>query len=442
MKLIYIVGLIFLFIYYSKKKEDFKSLRLCSKLKNIIEDKQIILILGEQYWFDNEEDDIKESKILLNFLKGINNYKVIISNHPVDFFKKLKHINKEKLKFVFLFQDIICDSYLNKMKINTVFNYLIKLRKDHNVIFYPGIEETNYFSSKKYYQTLLNNMYYSVLPHTSVIEIKKFSKKDFLFLVRKIKYICDNLIKKFEHVVIKKGYSYNSVQVAIIEKKIVNDIDKLAAEILKLEKKDSFDIDGNALKWETNIDRFYIIQGYNEIVNENDLGEFRVFFIDGKQKYVAWGDDYPNLCVDDIIKNDNFKYNSNDDDKTVRSLLNLNNSKSIEKLDPEISKEVVKFSKKVYDDFIKIFWKNKVKHPIIFRTDVSWAEDKHFQDKHSIYLKKSKKWIRLYVNELEIDPTHFFYNNFLCKTNNLIKSAEIQTTVFNLILNYIEKHSK
>lgn len=435
--------ILIIFLYLYKRYyliENFNSEP--KKKSNLIYKKEIVLILGEQYWFENKKEYIVRSSILLNALNGMKKYKVIISNNPIEFFNKIKKLDKKRIKLIFLFQDIIGDSFLNKININTMYKYLINLRKKYKIIFYPGIEETNYFSSKKYYHTLLNKMYYSVLPHTHVLEIKKFIKSDLTFLLRRIKFICDKLIKKFDNIVIKKGYSYNSIQVAIIDKEEVDSIDKLSKTLLSLEKKDSFDITDNALKWELDTNRIYIIQGYNNIINESDFGEYRVFFIDGKPKYISWGDDFPNLCIDDVQKQTIFKYNINDNDTSVNNLLNLNNGKSLNIIDPEISKYVIKFAKKVYSDFIKIFWKkkNKVKHPIIFRIDISWTSNKHFQDSNSVYLKNSKKRIRLYVNELEIDPTHFFYNNFICKRNNLINSANIQREVSKLIINYIRKN--
>ena len=125
MKVLYFIGLILLICFYKKlfiKKENFTNSEL---IKN---NKKIILILGEQYWFNVDKEKIKESKILLNSLKNIKEYNIIISKEPVDFFNKLRCIEKNQIKFIFLFQDIIGDSFLNKIKIDKLYKYLTNLR--------------------------------------------------------------------------------------------------------------------------------------------------------------------------------------------------------------------------------------------------------------------------------------------------------------------------
>ena len=47
--------------------------------------------------------------------------------------------------------------------------------------------------------------------------------------------------------------------------------------------------------------------------------------------------------------------------------------------------------------------------------DISYAEDELFMDEHGIDVDGFDKPIRLYINEMEIDPTNYFYNNILCK---------------------------
>lgn len=48
--------------------------------------------------------------------------------------------------------------------------------------------------------------------------------------------------------------------------------------------------------------------------------------------------------------------------------------------------------------------------PILLRLDVSYAIDNH-----AINIDGFDSKVRLYINEIEIDPTNYFYNNIVCK---------------------------
>ena len=54
------------------------------------------------------------------------------------------------------------------------------------------------------------------------------------------------------------------------------------------------------------------------------------------------------------------------------------------------------------------FFGNKKGHQILFRTDISYTNDPIFMDKFSVNIEGMDSKVRLYVNELEIDPTNFF----------------------------------
>jgi hypothetical protein len=60
-------------------------------------------------------------------------------------------------------------------------------------------------------------------------------------------------------------------------------------------------------------------------------------------------------------------------------------------------------------------------------------------DEHSIEVDGFDTPIRLYINEMEIDPTHFFFKNILCKKNKKINTKNIQIHMGRLINNYLNK---
>jgi hypothetical protein len=448
-----ILILLFLFIFYNKNKSkkyfekkisdsvDKKEYILLTPKQHV---NNYVLIVGEEYWFKqkiDKETNIDNAKHLFNVLKQDNRFKYLIIKEPTTFIKYMKLLTPDKIKYVFIFQDIISDSYVNNIKLNEMIEYCKKIEKDNNVNFYPGIDVTNLFASKRYYKTLTEHMKYSILPHSVVLKINKFNgKDDNEKIVIKLFNISKKMLLKFNKIVIKKGYSYNEIQVITIYKSDIKNFKKFTKKVITLDKKDFFDKIGDAKKWEVGMDRYYIIQGYNEIITDA-TNEYRIFFIDGKPTYIAWGIQSANQCVSDVKKmTDKYIYNVKDiDSGHGTNLINSDEEsiKDLENYNSEITRGIIKFSEQVFTDFLKYFWKNKLtKYPIVFRIDASWAEDDIFQDKYSVQLKNSKK-IRFYVNELEIDPTHFFYNNLFCKTDKKINSKFIQQKVGKLIIDYI-----
>ena len=101
--------------------------------------------------------------------------------------------------------------------------------------------------------------------------------------------------------------------------------------------------------------------------------------------------------------------------------------------------EVLRFAKRVYNDFLPTFW-DKPEPPILFRLDISYAIDPLFMDKYSIDIEGFDSKVRLYVNEIEIDPTNYFYNNIVCKKNVNITTEYLEKLFGNLINKYINKN--
>ena len=157
---------------------------------------------------------------------------------------------------------------------------------------------------------------------------------------------------------------------------------------------------------------------------------------------ILHGVNIPTLCTSDYEREtDKLDYssadNNNDEDYEALNKDN-NNIQKLNNLNPALGKEILRFAKKVYDDYLKIFWKNDlIKHPIIFRVDVSYALDEEFIDEHAIEIPGFDSKVRLYVNELEIDPTNYFYNNLICKKEKELNTKYIQLLTAKLINEYI-----
>lgn len=403
--------------------------------------KKYIIILAEEYWHTVETTKHKfiKAKYLLNEIKNNTKYEIVILKTPAELLSKISNIGNHKIKAIFIFQDILSDSFLNKKPIVEIRNIMYNLKDKHNVNIYPGIDMTDTFASKRYYLDLINKMPYSVLPGSQVYKIKYKRGEDYT-IKNNLYKLSKDMLKKFDKIVIKKGYSYSGIQVRIFNKELLNDKNKFFKKLEQLDYKYSFNRTTNAKIWERYITRYYILQGFNKVI-QNKKNEYRVFFFGGKAKYIAWGDDIPNLCTSDFDTDNNKSYSSDDSnvDDDYEVLNKDNNSiKKLNNLNPALVKEILRFAKRVYNDYLKIFWKNDlIEHPIIFRVDVSYAINEEFIDEHSINISGFDNKVRLYVNELEIDPTNYFYNNMICKNEREINNKYVQTLTAKLINEYI-----
>jgi len=315
---------------------------------------------------------------------------------------KNEHFFEKRCKAIFLFQDVLSDANLNNKTILQMKNYLNKL--SNQIYIYPGVEITDTFGSKKYYETLVKKIPWSSLPHSRVLSFPNYKSYTNDYKIKKIIWKnVQSLWKIFDKVVVKKGYSYEGKQVVFLDKNEIKNYGDFTKKFGKMNFKKFWGKITNSRKLDNGITRYYILQGFNEIVTKRE-NEYRIFFINGIASYIGKGSKLPNICISDAWKN-------------------------------PLEKEILKFAAKLYLNYIPMIWKNKLP-PILFRIDVSYAIEPQFQDKYSI--KINDKLIRIYTNEMEIDPTSYFYNNFQCNDKNFT-SENIQKIFANSINNYISK---
>ena len=404
--------------------------------------KKNIIILAEEYWYTVKTVYYKfiEATYLLEKIKNNKKYNIVMLKTPKELLAAINSIGKSNIKCIFIFQDIFSDSYLNNKSIKEMKDFMYDLKDNYKINIYPGIEMTDNFASKKYYLELIKKMPYSVLPKSRVYKID-YKEGDDEKIIKDLMKQSTSMFKEFNKIIVKKGYSYSAVQVKILSRELLNDKEAFIDKLKKLNHKKFFDVGTNAKLWEKDISRYYILQGYNRVIS-NKINEFRVYFFGGVAKYVAWGDDIPNLCTADFEDpEDKFNYSSEDNNIDANyGALNKDdeNIRNLNKINPALGKEILRFAKKVYSDYLKLFWKNNlIKHPILFRVDISYAIEPEFIDKYAIDIPGFETKVRLYVNELEIDPTNYFYNNIICKKEKEITTKYIQILTSKLINEYI-----
>lgn len=387
--------------------------------------KPIIIILGEEYWFKNPQDEkYIEATYLLQYLEKNHDprfeYKIL--SNPSQLTPLINNVGIENIKGLFLFQDVIADSYLNNMTLLEMQQYLTFLNS--KIYLYPPLGVTNIFSSKKYYGKLVDDIKFASLPGSKVYFYKNYdSSMEYAIKLKLYKVILQMWGTK-DKVVIKKGHSYEGKQVQVFKKdKIMSDIkeDKrniddekkiknaIFKRLNKLNYKKFWGVQTNSMDIDKGADRYYIVQYYNEIVTKGK-NEYRVFFLNGVAKYITNGGWVANLCI-------------NGNDRTP------------------IQREAIKFAEKLYKIYIKRIWNLKTE-PILFRIDVSYAVDPIFQDRYSQHVEGFEDKIRIYANEMEIDPTSFLYNSFECDRETqhgiLFSGENIQIEMGKLINKYIK----
>jgi hypothetical protein len=133
--------------------------------------KKNVIILGEEYWFQIKTKKINfvEAKYLLEQLENNKKYNYFILKNPGELLEKIDEIGRDKIYAIFLFQDILSDSFLNKIPIFKMKKLIKNLVKKNNINVYPGINVTDMFGSKKYYDILVKKLPYSALPHSKVV---------------------------------------------------------------------------------------------------------------------------------------------------------------------------------------------------------------------------------------------------------------------------------
>ena len=391
-----------------------------------------ILILGEEFWFESTRprENYKDAEYLLDELsKSKSADRIILVKSPAQLIEKIKEIGKTNISAIFTFHDVLSDSFTNNITINKMKDYMNGLRYKYNIDIYPGIDVTNHFGSKKYYKKLVDekSLNYAALPGSMVYVCRNYNKSKDEEIIKNLYERSQEMLKKFKKIIIKKGYSYEGKQVKVIKQDTTEKEFRQKMEELNFKKFWGKETDSR--EWEGNIDRYYILQGYNRIIL-NSMNEFRVFFLDGKAVYVVFDDDVDNVCINDMRTQD----------ETISIINSQKKEDVMETINVPLAKEIVKFAKKVFEDYKPYFWK-KDTEPILFRTDISFAVGDEFQDEHSIKVEGFDKPVRIYVNELEIDPTSFFYNRMICNKRKTVDNESVERTMGRSINRYIEKHN-
>lgn len=417
--------------------------------------KKYIIIIGEEYWFDVKyqqkrwKEEFEKSKYLLKTLRNNDSkYEYKILNGPKNLVKNIEEIGYDNVRAIFFFHDVFSDSILNNMTIREIKDYLRNLQKKYNIFMYPGIENTLLFASKKYYDILTKKLPHTILPKSQVLQYKDYSGyKDEKVILRKLYKMSKEMLKDFEKIVIKKGFSYEGKQVKVITRELISDYGDFTSIARRLNLKKFWGIKSNAIDMDVGMDRYYILQGFNTKVT-SEFNEFRVFFINGKATYVTWKDQFDNLCTNDITKNINEEIiisNKGSNMIDMKEYTKDGDEKPKVTIKKEINKslliEVLRFAKKTYEEFLPLFWKYDDK-PVLLRLDISYATEPQFLDKHAIDIEGFDTKVRLYINEIEIDPTNYFYNNLLCKKNKEINNRYLQELFGNVINRYITRNIK
>ena len=230
-----------------------------------------IIILGEEYWFGHPDNKtFQPADILLKYLikHKDNRFNYILLKNPGELVTTINKI--QNIKAIFLFQDVISDSYLNNMNIYEIKKYLYDL-KNKGIYIYPPIEVIDTFASKKYNIMLNNNFIYATLPKTKIVKITNYNSKKEEDVLKILWENTEEMFKDFNKIVIKKGYSYEGKQVKIFSQLTNTNYDEFKTNAMKLNFKRFWNRGTNAIYIDKGSDRYYILQGYNKDITIKDI---------------------------------------------------------------------------------------------------------------------------------------------------------------------------
>jgi hypothetical protein len=232
-----------------------------------------IIILGEEYWFNKPDTPFTEATYLLKSLeihRDKNKYNYIIIKSPSELIETIDNIKEANIKAVFLFQDVLSDSYLNKKTIFEMREYLKGLQ-NRGIYLYPPPDVTDIFGSKKYNLTLNQKLPWASLPHTKVYYVPNYDIKDENKIFTALYKSVEELWKTFIKVVVKKGYSYEGKQVQIFNKEKINDFFEFRKKARKLNYKNFWGVSTSSTIIDKGITRYYIIQGFIKLLVKDKM---------------------------------------------------------------------------------------------------------------------------------------------------------------------------
>ena len=275
---------------------------------------------------------------------------------------KLIEEHKQNLYGVYFFQDMITDSYLFNKSIGSMLSTLVELQSQVKI--FPDLKLTNWFSSKAYMATLPSK--YN-LPYTKTFLIPPSvdpTAQIWAYL---------QTLSHLSKVVIKKGYSYETMSVQKVKLPIPqHELQKGLKEINWIY---NYDREIDMRLYEKGCDKVYIVQPWNRVV-KNRENEYRYFFVQGKPvDFFSHGYGEKHSCV-----------------------FTCPHTKPLQAL-----------AQDVFHNFV-------LPHcpyiPAVLRIDMSYTKDPLLQDDQSLVVKGEK--IRYYVNEIEIQPSFFFDTEVDC----------------------------
>jgi hypothetical protein len=221
-----------------------------------------IIILGEEYWFQKNYSIFTEAKYLLKsleFHRDKDKYNYIILKSPTELISTINSIKEKNIKAIFLFQDILSDSYLNNKTILDIMSIVT------NSVSIGDVIETNIYSDQNWFLQNIHGFYTCVNTSYTMNNIKnnkqlktKFDY-DLVFSADLNKTSSKNINKKKNISMLQLKFKNKNIDDILYINKILYELEKNKNTSIIKSLKNTYKLDNKNIQIALKIDKTNIM---------------------------------------------------------------------------------------------------------------------------------------------------------------------------------------
>jgi hypothetical protein len=364
---------------------------------NEFKSRNIVIIVSEHISFKSSGGSYIIRDLFVSNLQNAG-YEPVFIDDPKDFFTIInKYI--DRIIFMFIFQSMLDIGWLFEKNLIDMY-WMFDELKNKGISRYPILNDAMTFNSKVYSKMMEDKYPECSMPQSKTIFYPVWCSDKYDEYEKKIIERLNEL-KELGHekAVLKKGFSGEKHGRRFVD---LNNPHKYKSIIKSLEFTDDLGMYTNNGKYDEGCFRIVIIQPFNKVISQRD-NEYKMWYLN----------------------------------KKFSGMYHLGNNKILYHYDDPFLNKLKEFGDKVVNNFVKDICK---KVPRILRVDVSWVSDDKLMDKHKFNL--NDKNYRLYINEIEVQPTFFFKNVIHYHDGSKNWTDKYQKQVCKIWLKQLYKHTK
>ena len=328
--------------------------------------KNIVIIVSEHISFKSHGGGYIIRDLLVDGLTFCG-YETIFIDDPKEFFT-IVNKNICRISFIFVFQSIMDIGWLYDKNIIDMYTMFDRL-KDFEIGRYPKNIPSLFFNSKVYYKMMEDHYPQFAMPKSQTVFYPVWDEIFYEEYEKKILTRLDEL-KELGHntAVLKKGFSGEKHGRRFI--RLTGEIEEYKKVIKSLEYTDDMDMYTKNGPYDKGGFRIVIIQPFNKVIARRE-NEYKMWYLN----------------------------------KKFTGMYHVGSKTILYHHDTPLFNKLKSFG----DDVVNVFVKDLCGEiPDILRVDVSWVTKESLLTDNIIEIDGQKR--RLYLNEIEIQPTFFFKN--------------------------------